>query len=118
MIDPFYYSISDSSGNVKYFDSNGRISGILDEYGNKKTFNYDALGRLDSISFQSKTMSAAEPQLTFSYNSGNALKRITNAKDTSVFLDFYYSTTRSGTVSQDNTGYLRKVQYSNGDFAE
>jgi RHS repeat-associated protein len=118
LINPFYYSISDSNGNVKYFDINGRLSAILDEYGNKKIFNYDASNRLESISFQSKTMASAEPQLTFTYNSGNALERITNAKDTSVYLDFYYSSTRSGTVSQDCTGYLRKIQYSNNDFAE
>ena len=118
LLNPYYYSLSDSNGNFKYFDSNGRISAIHDEYGNKKLFNYNSAGRLESISFQSKTMSSAETQLLFTYNSGNALKRITNAKDTSIYVDFYYSSTRSGTVSQDYTGYLRKIQYSDGDFAE
>ncbi len=112
------YIISDSDGNEKHFNSSGRIKYIKDGYGNQKSFNYDTSGCLSSISFKSQSMASFETQLTFTYNSGNALKSITNAKDTSVYLDFYYSSTRSGTVSQDNTGYLRKVQYSNGDFAE
>ncbi len=112
------FVISDSSGNEKHFNSAGRIRYIKDEYGNRRSFNYDSGNHLTSISFQSKTMSAAEQQLTLSYNSGNAIKKITNAKDTSIYVEFYYSSTYNGTVSQNNTGYLRKIQYSNGDFAE
>ncbi|MBO4261711.1 MAG: RHS repeat protein [Clostridia bacterium] len=118
MINPYYYSISDSDGNSKYFDIYGKLTLITDEYGNKKMFNYDAQGRITSISFQSKTMLSAETQLSFSYNNGNALTRITNAKDSSIYLDFLYSATVDGPVSQSNSGYLRKLVYSTGDFAE
>ena len=118
LMDPYCYSIYDSIGNVKYFNSSGRISAISDEYGNKKIFNYDASNRLVSISFQSKTMSAAEQQITLSYNSANALTRITNAKNSSEYVDFYYSTTVNGSISQTCSGYLRTLRLPNGNFAE
>ncbi len=118
LVDPYYYSISDSNGNVKYFNSSGRISAIHDEYGNKKIFTYDASNRLTGISFQSKTMSAAEQQLTIEYNSVNAVRRISNAKDTSEYVELFYSLDWNGTASLFNAGFLRKVRYSNGDFAE
>lgn len=61
------YVISDSSGNEKHFNSAGRIKYIKDEYGNEKSFIYDSNNRLTNITFKSKTMTAAETQLIFGY---------------------------------------------------
>ena len=117
-----HYIITDSSGNVKYYDGDGRIRCIYDESGNKKFFNYNASDRLESISFLSASMDRnyedPDIELSFSYNSSGGLKKITNARDTSLYMQFYYSATYNGAISQNNTGFLRKITYSSGDYAE
>ena len=117
-----HYIISDSSGNVKYYDGDGKIRCIYDESGNKKFFNYNGSGQLESISFQSASMDrlsdVPDPEVTFTYNSAGALKEITNAKATSIKMKLYYSSTYNGDIAQTNSGFLRKITYSSGDYAE
>ena len=117
-----HYIIADSSGNVKIFDGDGRIRCIYDESGNKKIFNYNATTQLESISFLSVSMDRnyddPDPELAFSYNTAGGIKKITNAKDSSIYMEFFYSSTYNGTVSQSNTAFLRKIKYSSGDYAE
>ena len=116
------YIVTDSSGNVKSFDGNGRIRCICDESGNKKSFNYNLSGQLESISFLSASMDwnhdNPDTELYFSYNTAGGIKKITNAKDSSIYMEFFYSSTYNGTVSQSNTAFLRKIKYSSGDYAE
>lgn len=121
------YVISDSSGNEKHFNSAGRIKYIKDEYGNEKSFIYDSNNRLTNITFKSKTMTAAETQLIFGYETVydsqvnkyfTVLSQITNAKDSSIWMKFKYSNSGNGSVSTTCYKYLRIIEYSNGDYAE
>ena len=113
-----HYIVSDSSGNGKCFDGGGRIKCISDESGNRKRFIYEN-GRLRSIEFESVSMSVGDTQIIFEYdtNSG-ALTRVKNAKDTSVYADYFYSETYNGNISQNSKGFLRKICYSSGDYVE
>ncbi len=112
-----YYVISDSSGNEKHFNNRGQISLICDEYGNQKIYNYDSNNRLTAISFKSASMDTAETQLSFTYTSAGAISRIT-ASDSSIYISFSYSTGYNDATYQGNSGYLRKITLSDGNYAE
>jgi len=108
-------TLSDDYGNTKVFDSTGRITKIQDVYGNKKQFEYDG-DLLSSIMYTPAGLTSETSQLEFTYNELGALSRITNAQDSTDYVDFYYSTMYTGSISTDFTGYLRKIQYSSGEY--
>ncbi len=116
------YTLKDEYGNEKRFDDSGRLIRITDSYGNRKTFEYE-YNRLVRITYtykivsENSTENVTETQLTFEYNSQNALKKIVNAYDTTDYVEFLYSETVNGTASVDNKGYLRKIIYSNGAYS-
>ena len=112
------YKLTDGCGNIKCFDQSGKITAALDESGNRVLYNYDSTGRLCSVSFKSVSMSVAETELILLYNSGNSVKKIYNAKSPDICLDFYYSASYNGTISQTSTGFLRKIVSPDGSFAE
>ncbi len=110
--------MTDDYGNTKTFNkSTGYIDNIRDVYGNKKNFVYTS-NRLTSITYTPTGQTSSTTQIRFTYNSAGALSRITNANDTSDYVEFYYSTTYNSTVSNSNSGYLRKILYSGGEYCE
>ena len=103
----YKYLLKDDYGNCKYFDSDGRLVKMDDAFGNVRDFVYTN-GRLTSITCTPKNASSST-QLTFTYNSANALQTITNSADLSETVTFYYSTTYNGSISTSYSGYLRKI---------
>ena len=103
----YKYLLKDDYGNCKYFNSDGRLLKMDDAFGNVRNFEYTS-GRLTSITCTPKNASAST-QLTFTYNSANALQTITNSADTGETVTFYYSTTYNGAISTSYSGYLRKI---------
>ena len=111
--------LADEYGNEKEFDSAGRLVKLTDVNGNSKTFYYEA-NQLETIKYSYKVengQSTPVEQLTFTYNSNNALKKITNAYDPSDYVEFYYSTTYNGAYSTGSSGFLRKISYSKGGYS-
>jgi len=106
------YTMSDSVGNTKKFNSEGKLYEIKDPFGNTRTYNY-ANGRVISISYKPNGGSNAT-QLTFIYNSNNALQKIINEQDTSQYVTFSYSATYNGTASSSYSGFLRTITHSKG----
>ena len=106
------YTMSDSVGNTKKFNSSGMLYEQKDLHGNKKTITYSN-GRIATVT-HTPAGGTAKTQLTFTYNSAGALQKITNAEDTTEYVSFEYSSTPRGTVSANNAGYLRTVTHSKG----
>ncbi len=100
---------------VKYtFDAdNGKLLRITDVHGNRKVLVYEDDGTLSGITYR-PVENALIRQFTFAYNENGALKQITNEYNTDDYVQFLYSETISGTVSTDNSGYLRQIRYYNG----
>ncbi len=107
-------TLADDYGNIKIFNSNGQITKIQDVYGNKKEFEYTGR-KLMAISYTPANETSATVQIRFMYSSG-VLYRIVDGYDSTDYVDFYYSTTYDGSISTTNTGYLRKIQYSSGEY--
>lgn len=107
-------TLADDYGNVKTFNSNGQITKIQDVYGNKKTFDYTGR-KLMAVIYTPANETSTTTQIRFLYNSGG-LYRIVDGYDSTDYVDFYYSTTYNGSISQTNSGYLRKIQYSSGEY--
>ncbi len=93
--------MTDDFGNTKTFDASGRLIKIEDAHGNKKNINYTS-GRISSITYTPANASSIT-QLTFTYNTGGYLTKITDGYDTSNYVSFAYS-----------NGYLTSVTYSKG----
>lgn len=93
------YAMSDDSGNIKYFDYNGRLRGIKDSNGNEQTINYTN-GKLTSI------VDPVGRQVTFGYT-GILLTSITDPSGR--------ATTYSYTPG-NNKSYLTKITYPDGKF--
>ena len=118
------YTMSDSVGNAKEFDENGRFCEQTDLFGNKKTITYQN-GRITAVSHTTPG-GAITTQLTFHYNDAGALKKIVNAEDaalqeignaedTSESVTFYYSTEYNSSISTSYAGYLREIVQSKGN---
>ena len=108
-------TLADDYGNVKTFNSNGQITKIQDVYGNKKEFTYNG-SRILSITYTPAGETEPITQLTFSYNINGVLWRITDGYDSTDYVEFYYSATYNGALDPYGYGYLRKIQYSSGEY--
>ncbi len=106
--------LKDEYGNEKLFDSRGRLIKINDVNGNVKKLNYTS-DRLTSITYLPSGETDEIPQFTFTYNSNNALSRITNGYNPADYVEFSYSPTYNGNFSTSSSGYLRRISYSNGE---
>ena len=107
------YVIENETGTEYLFGTDGKITYIVDVNGNKKRFTYNDNGSLYAIYYQPVNGSLVR-QLTFTYNSQNALTQITNAYNSNDYVRFLYSETVDGPVSTENSGYLREIRYYNG----
>ena len=107
-------TLADDYGNVKTFNSNGQITKIQDVYGNKKTFDYTGR-KLMAVIYTPANESSTTVQIRFLYNSGG-LYQIVDGYDSTDYVNFYYSTTYNGSIAPTNSGYLRKIQYSSGEY--
>ena len=110
------YTISDDVGNKKNFNSSGLLVSIFDSFGNYRFFNRNSSGYIVSISLKPKGNSAI-PQLSFSFNSYNKIKTIT-ASQTGTTAQLYYSNSYNGETSQENSGFLRKIEYIYSDTSK
>ena len=108
-------TLSDDYGNTKTFNADGHITKIQDVYGNKKEFTYNG-SRILSITYTPAGETEPITQLTFSYNINGVLWRITDGYDSTDYVEFYYSATYNGTLDPYGYGYLRKIQYSSGEY--
>ncbi|HAN21588.1 MAG: hypothetical protein A2Y15_06005 [Clostridiales bacterium GWF2_36_10] len=107
--------MSDEFGNKKYFNANGYITKIKDVMGNEKAFEYNISNQLIKIKYKPVGYSGYIDQLLFWYNTSYALNRITNAQNTSDYVEFYYSSSYIGMPYTTSDGFLRMIQYSNGE---
>lgn len=94
------YAMSDDSGNIKYFDYNGRLRGIKDSNGNEQVITYDTNGKL------SKITDPVGRQVTFGYT-GILLTSITDPSGRAT--TYFYTTS-------NNKSYLTKITYPDGEF--
>ena len=107
--------LTDEHGNAKLFDDTGRLSTIIDVYGNRKQFIYSD-GALSSVIHLPVNKTTGIFQLSFSYNENGALMKIRNSYNAADYVEYQYSTTPGGSYSTANSGYLRKVTYSLGGY--
>jgi len=119
------YTMSDSVGNTKKFNSSGMLYEQQDLHGNKKTITYED-GRITSITHTPKN-GTENSQLSFHYNDAGALILIKNNESVYTAYDengdlqtyeetvsFEYSAEFNGTPSPAVAGYLRTITYSKG----
>ena len=110
------YIMSDDYGNQKYFDAEGRLCAVTDNFGNRKNFVYEN-GKLVRIT--RNLGEETETLLVFQYNTANSLSRIYNAKDDTQSVYFYYSDLPQSTMINSEVGYLRQIYCTwNGDSFE
>ena len=112
---PERYTMVDDYGNKKTFNSSGYITYIRDIMGNEKSFVYTS-NRLTSIQYKPAGSGSYITQLSFSYNLNNALYRVTNSQS-GDYVEYYYSPNYNDGYSTSNAGYLRKIQYNSGAYS-
>ena len=106
------YTMTDDAGNTKHFGSNGKVEYVTDTFGNRRDFVYSS-NKLSTIKYTPKNGSAVT-QLTFTYNSANALIKISNNQDNTEYVEFEYSDTYNGAYDNTKSVYLRSITYSKG----
>ena len=116
--------ITDMSHNVRTFTKSGVdrtkviagfiLQSITDQNGNKLSYVYLEDGKISKIQVVPNGSSAIT-YFEYEYNSYGQIKQINSYNlNTGPKVKFYYSTTSSsGSLSQDNQGYLKKIEFIN-----
>lgn len=114
------YTISDQSGNQKVFTASGRLSHLIDTFGNKRTFYYtnDNLTEISLVPFGRST---TVTQLNLTYDSNNKLVSVYN-NQTKVratlnwtggkIISIVYESLNDGVVTLDTVNYAYTFEES------